>query len=141
MNKFLTFISALFLSFGAFANPTVIDQNQIDSEFKALNKIENYVDQNQGTSLEDLKASNSDLITGVNLAESNSALTVAGDLPANIPAFWWGCVLSWVGLILVYVLTDKDGAQTKKALLGCLVGAAVWIVYYLVVVGTVFSRI
>jgi hypothetical protein len=141
MKKIFSLISALFLFVGfSFANePFEIDQNQINTEFKSLNKIENFVNKNEGTTLEDLKLQNSELIEGANLAQSSTVSALGGgDLPGNIPPFVWGCVLSWVGLILVYVLTDKDSAMTKKALIGCLVGGVVYVVIYLAAFGTLF---
>ncbi len=141
MKKILSLLSVFCLTVGlTFANePLAIDQNQIDSDLQSLNKIEAFVNANPGTTLEELKTQNSNLVEGVNITESASLSAVSGgDLPGNIPPFVWGCVLSWVGLILVYVLTDKDSAMTKKALIGCLVNSAVWIVYYVVAVASIF---
>jgi hypothetical protein len=141
MKKIFSLFSALCLFVGfSFANePLDLDQNQISKEFEGLVKVENFINANDGMTLEKLKQENSQIIEGVNLAETTSVSAVkGGDLPGNIPPFVWGCVLSWVGLILVYVLTDKDSAMTKKALIGCLVNGVVWIVYYFVIVGSVF---
>ncbi len=58
----------------------------------------------------------------------------------GIPAFWWGCILGAIGILLVYVLTDGDRDQTKKALFGCLVSAGAyfvfWIIWYVIVAAT-----
>lgn len=116
------------------AEPINFDAKTIDSEFEQLNKIEKFVQNNEGTTLDNLKSQNSELLTDINIEADTASAVASSDLPAGIPAFWWGCVLSWIGLILVYVLTDKDSAQTKKALLGCLVGAGVWVIYYVLVV-------
>ncbi len=137
MKKILSILSVLSLTVCfAFANEPVdefnFDQSQIDSEFDQLNKIESFVEANDVT-LEELQTQNSDLVSGIDLSSDASASIATGDLPAGIPAFWWGCVLAILGVILVYVLTDQDKEQTKKALLGCLVSAAVWVVYVLVV--------
>jgi cytochrome c biogenesis protein CcdA len=144
MKKIFSLISALFLFVGiSFANsPFDVDQKQIDKEFKSLNKIESFVNQNQGTTLEDLKSQNSELIADVNLAQSSSVSALSGgDLPGNIPAFWWGCVLTLLGVILVYVLTDKDNAQTKKAFLGCIVTVAGYFLYYFVIAGLFAAKV
>ncbi len=141
MKKILSLLSVLCLTVSlSFANePLSIDQNQIDADLKSLDKIEAYVNANPGTTLAEVKLQNPNLVEGVNIAESASVSIASGELPGNIPPFIWGCVLSWVGLILVYVLSDKDSAMTKKALIGCLVQAAVWVVYYFVVLGAVFG--
>lgn len=132
MKRILSLITILALSFtvATAAEPINFDAQNIDSEFEQLNKIEKFVINNEGITLDNLKSQNSELLSDVKI-EADAASSIAADeLPAGIPAFWWGCVLSWVGLILVYVLTDKDNAQTKKALLGCLVSAAIWVVFY-----------
>jgi hypothetical protein len=136
MKKILSLITILALSFTVVtaAEPINFDAKNIDSEFEQLNKIEKFVINNEGTTLDNLKSQNSELLSDINIEADAASVVASSDLPAGIPAFWWGCVLSWVGLILVYVLTDKDSAQTKKALMGCLVGAGVWVIYYVLVV-------
>ena len=116
----------------------VMNEPSINAEFEKLNKLEQYVDTHEGTTLEDIK--DSELTKDLNL-DTNVANTVAaGDLPANIPAFWWGCVLSWVGVLIVYLVTDKDKDQTKKALMGCLIGAGIYIIFWVVYYGLILSR-
>jgi hypothetical protein len=132
MKKIVSLLTVLSLTvMFAFANEPQdafsYDETQIDAEFDQLNKIEKYVEINDVT-LEELQANNSDLVAGIDLNTDAAASIASADLPAGIPAFWWGCVLTIVGVILVYVLTDQDKEQTKKALLGCLVGAGIWIV-------------
>ncbi len=136
MKRILSLITILALSFtvATAAEPINFDAQNIDAEFKQLNKIEKFVQNNEGTTLDNLKSQNSELLTDINIEADAASVVASSDLPAGIPAFWWGCVLSWVGLRLVYVLTDKDSAQTKKALMGCLVGAGVWVIYYVLVV-------
>jgi hypothetical protein len=136
MKKILSLISILALSFtvATAAEPINFDAQNIDSEFEQLNKIEKFVINNEGTTLDNLKSQNSELLSDINIEADAASVVASSDLPAGIPAFWWGCVLSWVGLILVYVLTDKDSAQTKKALMGCLLGAGIWVIYYVLVV-------
>ncbi|MCP9762770.1 hypothetical protein [Lacihabitans soyangensis] len=136
MKRILSLITILAMSFtvATAAEPINFDAKTIDSEFEQLNKIEKFVQNNEGTTLDNLKSQNSELLTDINIEADTASAVASSDLPAGIPAFWWGCVLSWIGLILVYVLTDKDSAQTKKALLGCLVGAGVWVIYYVLVV-------
>lgn len=134
MKKILSIFSILTLcySLSFAAEPLNYDPQKINSEFEQLNKIEQYVQNHEGTTLESLK--NNPLLENVKIADNASSSLVSDELPGGIPAFWWGCVLSWVGLILVYVITDKDNAQTKKALLGCLVSGGLYILWWVFVV-------
>ena len=134
MKKILSLFSvlALSISLSFAAEPLNYEAQKINSEFEQLNKIEQYVQNNEGTTLESLK--NNPLLENIKIKDNASSSIVADELPGGIPAFWWGCVLSWVGLILVYVITDKDNAQTKKALLGCLVSGGIYILWWVFVV-------
>ncbi|SOE21416.1 hypothetical protein SAMN06298216_1886 [Spirosomataceae bacterium TFI 002] len=142
MKKILSFLTILSLTFTtAIASEPVDEFNyegeNISAEFEQLNKIENYVQQNEGLTLEGLKAEKSDLVDGISLSADASAAVAADEMPLGIPAFWWGCVLAVLGVILVYVLTDQDKEQTKKALFGCLVFAGAWVIYYVVIVAVI----
>lgn len=121
------------LSFGAYAeekqDALKYDEQQVNAEFKQLDKLENYVNTHEGVTLDEVNA-NTKLTSGVTLDKSSSVAMV-DDLPGNIPAFWWGCVLSWVGVLIVYLIA-KDSAQTKKAWMGCLVGTGISVVLWLV---------
>lgn len=46
-----------------------------------------------------------------------------------IPAFWWGCILGWVGILVVFLVT-QDSSQTQSALWGCIVGTLLGCVFY-----------
>jgi len=112
------------------------NEQAVNAEFEKLNKLEEFVAANEGVTIEDVQ--NTELTKDLNLNTNVTNAVAAGDLPLNIPAFWWGCVLSWVGVLVVYLVTDKDKEQTKKALIGCLVGAAIYLVFWLVVGGLSF---
>ncbi|MCP9757664.1 hypothetical protein EGI26_21075 [Lacihabitans sp. CCS-44] len=135
MKKILSLITILALSFtvATAAEPINFDAKNIDSEFEQLNKIEKFVQSNEGTTLDNLKHQNSELLANINIEADTASVVASSDLPAGIPAFWWGCVLTILGVVLVYVLTDKDNAQTKKALLGCLVSGGIYIIWWIVV--------
>lgn len=116
----------------------VMNEQSINAEFEKLNKLEQYVTSHEGTTLEDVK--DSELTKDLNLDTNVTNTVASGELPLNIPAFWWGCVLGLVGVLIVYLVTDKDKDQTKKALFGCLVFAAVLVIYYVVVLGLIGGR-
>ncbi|PLK46192.1 hypothetical protein [Emticicia sp. TH156] len=117
----------------ATATAEVLNYNDksIDAEFEKLNKLEAFVNANEGTTFEDVKET--ELVKDLNLDTKATTSLAVDDLPLNIPAFWWGCVLGLIGVLLVYIITDKDKAQTKMALYGCLTWTALWIVYWVVI--------
>ncbi|MGR3811226.1 hypothetical protein [Jiulongibacter sp. NS-SX5] len=143
MKKFLSILSVLCLTM-TFAMATEpqqafsLNEDEISAEFDQLDKIEKYVQESDVT-LEELQAQNSDLVSGIELSADTAGALAADELPLGIPAFWWGCVLTLLGVILVYVLTDQDKEQTKKALIGCLVTAGAYIIFYVVLYGAIWG--
>jgi hypothetical protein len=113
----------------------IFDEQSINTSFEKLNKLEQYVATHEGTTLAEVK--DTELTKDLTLDTNITNAVVAEELPLNIPAFWWGCVLGPVGILAVYLITDKDKDQTKKAMFGCLVAAGVWVIYYIVVVAIV----
>ncbi len=105
------------------------DEKSINAEFEKLSKLEEYVNTNEGTTLADVK--DSELAKDLKLDTNVTSTVAAGDLPLNIPAFWWGCVLGLLGVLIVYIVTDQDKDQTKKALYGCLVWVGVWLLWWI----------
>ncbi|MCR9063050.1 MAG: hypothetical protein NXI00_03735 [Cytophagales bacterium] len=141
MKKLISILSVfcLTLSFAFATEPQesfTFNEDEIAAEFDQLNKIEKYVQESDVT-LEELQAQNSDLVDGIELSADTSGALAAAEMPLGIPAFWWGCVLAVLGVILVYVLTDQDKEQTKKALIGCLVFAGAWVIYYVIIVAII----
>lgn len=139
MKKILSLLAVLSLSLGVAlaTEPTQafdFEDENLEAEFEQLNKIENFVESNQGVTLDELKASNNSLVDGITISNDAAASVAADELPLGVPAFWWGCVLTVLGVVLVYVLTDQDKEQTKKALFGCLVAGGIYIVYWIIVV-------
>ncbi|GGD66265.1 hypothetical protein GCM10011514_32860 [Emticicia aquatilis] len=110
------------------------NEQSVNAEFEKLNKLEEYVASHEGTTIEDVK--DTELTKDLKLDTNVTNAVAAGDLPLNIPAFWWGCVLGLLGVLAVYLITDKDKEQTKKALYGCLAWTVLWVVYYFVVLAT-----
>lgn len=116
------------------------DQNALESAFFELDELDNYLEQNEGLTYNDLQAAGNVLIAGISDISAPLGLPDGDDeLPLGIPAFWWGCILGWVGLLVVYLVTDKDKEQTKKALTGCListgVSVAISVVYWVWIFG------
>lgn len=107
------------------------NEQAVNAEFEKLNKLEEFVAANEGVTIEDVQ--NTELTQDLKLDTNVTNAVAAGELPLGIPAFWWGCVLGLLGVLAVYLITDKDKEQTKKALYGCLAWTVLWVVYYVVV--------
>jgi hypothetical protein len=110
-----------------------VDDQKINNEFSDLNKLENFVNANEGVTLEEVQAKNLNVLDGLNenpesFQGMGSTLRGGGDSPLGIPPFIWGCVLSWVGVLIVYLIAE-DREMTKMALYGCLAGAVGWLVF------------
>ena len=112
------------------------NQDFINQEFAALNRVESFVNTNENVDVS--KIEEMGLLNNIKLdTNTNTSILMDDKLPLNIPAFAWGCFLGWIGILIVY-LTTEDKEQTKKALYGCLVSggvvAVIYIVYIIVVV-------
>ena len=118
------------------ADPSVfqLDETELDNVLADLHRLDTYLEENPGTTYADLQQSGSELIMNVSDLAAPMGASQEGEAPLGIPAFWWGCILGWVGILLVYLLTDNDKAQTKKALNGCLISTGVGVVLYVIYV-------
>lgn len=107
------------------ANDTEVasfDEAAFYDEFQEIAELENFLNTHDA-SFTEVDAS---LVLNVS---SNSILPLAPSVsdgpPLGIPSFLWGCILGWVGLLIVYLMAD-DSAETKKALWGCIISSVVW---------------
>jgi hypothetical protein len=113
-----------------------VDDQKINSEFSDLNKLENFVNANEGVTLEEVQANNINDLDGLNENPESfqgmvSTLRGGGDSPLGIPPFVWGLCLGWVGILIVYFV-GEDRELTKKAFYGCLGGCLVIEVIYII---------
>ncbi len=53
----------------------------------------------------------------------------------GIPGFVWGLILGWIGILIVYLVTE-DQEETKKALYGCIVNALLWAGCYFLIIAS-----
>ena len=102
------------------------DQDAISSELAELSMLENFVSEHAGVTLGMLQSDN-ELTAGLgfNAADVLNSLQ-ALEPPLGIPSFLWGFCLGWVGILITYLVSD-DKEETKKALLGCVIGAVSWV--------------
>jgi len=121
------------------------DFSRIEQEFDGINQLEQVVADRQATYTE-LAAENNALLNNVS-AENDLGAALLGSAGGDekllgIPGFFWGFCLGLLGVILVYVAIDDEDSkrsQGKKALWGCAAWSLIWLLYYLIVVATVFT--
>ena len=100
-----------------------------DAIYEAFSEIEDVTTLISQTdvSYEDLA---SEGVTNLELVSSSSSLPLSSESevgpPLGIPSFLWGCLLSWVGLLIVYFLTDRDRDESRKALWGCIISTLLY---------------
>jgi hypothetical protein len=112
------------------------DESEIYDAFAGTSDLDQYLALNVGKTYSEVSQDNGELLAGVSSSTSLPLSASAGELALGIPSFLWGCVFGWVGLLIVYLVTDKDKEQTKKALWGCIVGTIVSVGLYIAVFAT-----
>ena len=118
------------------------DDELLNDELSELDELDAYLEENQDVTFEALAEAESPLVA--NIASNASPMGMAGqegEPPLGIPSFLWGCVFGVVGLAVVYIMTDQDMDQTKKAMWGCVASTAVSVVLYLVIWGAWASTV
>ncbi len=110
-----------------------LNEDALAMAMQELTELDNYLTTNEGTTYSDLVEIGSELIANVSDSTSPIGMNQEGESPLGISPFLWGCVLGWVGLLIVYLMTDQDKEMTKKALIGCLVGTGVWVVVWVII--------
>ncbi len=115
----------------------ILDESALDEAMLELNELDEFLNANAGVTFTDLQSVESELIVGVENSTAPLGMDNEGEPPLGIPSFLWGCLLGLVGILLVYILTDGDKDETKKALWGMLVWVGVVIVVYVAAYSTV----
>lgn len=112
------------------------DEEALLAELSELDELDAYVESNEGITFDELASEESPLVAGMESTASPMGMAGQEDgPPLGIPSFLWGCVFGVVGLVIVYIMTDNDKAETKKAMWGCVASTAVSVVLYMVVWG------
>ncbi len=116
-------------SAGTISNPDQItidefDESNIYDAFTEVNDLVSFLKENEGITFNDLESVNSELISNVS---SSAALMHHDDddyrTPPIFSAFIWGCLLNWVGMLIVGLTTGFDGRQITKSAWGCLINS------------------
>jgi hypothetical protein len=113
------------------------DAAEVNAKFEKLSKIEQIHKANPDLNFDEITSAEE--FQGLNISKDSIALHgMAGDLPL-LPAFWWGCILGVLGILIVYLITE-DGDQTKSALWGFLIGWGVGCVLYILFWVVIFGN-
>lgn len=98
-----------------------LDEYQIHTEMQGLFELDAFLDENPGMTWEEVQSIAQ--FGSLNLhpdAGAQHDASLGG--PIGIPSFIWGCCLGVVGILIVY-LVEESRQETKKALIGCIVGS------------------
>ncbi len=112
------------------------DEVEINDVLSELNDLDAYLETNSDVTYESLVVSGNDLVANIESTASPMGMDGGqeGEPPLGIPSFLWGCVFGVIGLLVVYIATDNNKVEAKKAMWGCLAGTAVSVVIYVVVI-------
>jgi hypothetical protein len=128
---FVSVFLVFFAGFTIFANDAdlfKLDYNAVRAEFTQLDQLAVMVTSNSDLTYDMLKLSDGNLIESLRLVPG-SALPAGEKNPVlGIPSFLWGCGLGVVGLLVVYIVSEKDKVETKSAMWGCIASTAVIVI-------------
>ncbi len=127
----LSLLLVFFAGFTLLANDAdlfKLDYNAVQAEFSQLNQLADMVKSNSDMTYSALKLEHGNLIESMNLVSDSSLPSDTKNPVLGIPSFLWGCGLGVVGILVVYIVSDEDKVETKKALWGCLAWTAVVVV-------------
>jgi len=105
------------------------DAVTIENQMAQLDQLEGFVLENPGITLGQMATEGNALAGMVSDVNGISGLNLINEKVFGIPSFLWGCVFSWVGVLVVY-LVGQDKAETKSAIIGCVVGAVAYSAFY-----------
>jgi hypothetical protein len=127
----LSIFMVFFAGFTVFANDAdlfKIDYNAVQAEFSQLDQLAVMVKSNSDLTYSVLKLEDANLIESLRLISESSLPGNSNNPVLGIPSFLWGCGLGVVGILVVYIISDNDKAETKKALWGCITWVGVVII-------------
>ena len=97
------------------------DESEVYSQFDEITELETMVASSDVTYSE-LETENASLLEGVNNTSMIPVPMTQDEMdPPLFSGFLWGCVFSWVGIIVVYLTTADGSPHRKKAVTGCVV--------------------
>ena len=134
MRKSVTLMFILLLASGlASANSSElfsINEANLSAQLSELNELEAYLSYNDVT-LAEMQNMDHALASGLNSGTAWHNVLALSEPPLGISSFLWGFCLGLPGLAIVYFVAE-DPAETKKALIGCVVSSLIYGVFYVV---------
>ena len=109
-----------------------LDYKAVQKEFSELNQLASMVTANADMTYSSLQLANSNLVTSLRLVPESVLPDGTKNPVLGIPSFLWGCAFGVVGMVVVYIVSNQDMVETKKALWGCITWTAVVVVLDLV---------
>lgn len=100
---------------------TYVDESEIYESFAEIEPLTEYITNNENATYSDLEINNSSLIQNVDPNTSVALNTQIEETGLVIGAFWYGCMFSALGILVVAVVTNNNPEQIKNAVWGCLV--------------------
>ena len=100
------------------------EESDIYGAFAEVDNLVSYLHENDGITYNDLKTENSELIA--NLSSTSALAFSSSDTPPIFSAFVWGCLLNWVGMLIVGLTTGFNSQQITKSAWGCLISSLLW---------------
>jgi hypothetical protein len=142
MKKLLILASLLILiaagkSMAGQADLFSYDAVTIENQMAQLDQLEGYVLENPGVTLGQMATEGNGLASLVSDPNGISGFNLMNEKVFGVPSFVWGCVFSWVGVLVVY-LVSQDTAETKSAIIGCVVQGVLvagWSILWTLVLG------
>ena len=107
------------------------DEAEMNEVLSELNQLDAYLEMNTDQTYASLAESGNPLIANIESTASPMGMAgQEGEPPLGIPSFLWGCVFGVIGLLIVFVATDNDNDEARKAMWGCVVSSLVSGVIY-----------
>jgi len=121
-------LSASFTILANDADLFKLDYKAVQTEFSELNQLASMVTANADLTYSSLQLTNSNLVTSLRLVPESVLPDGTNNPVLGIPSFLWGCAFGVVGMAVVYIVSNQDMVETKKALWGCITWTAVVVV-------------
>jgi len=124
----LASLSIFLLAGSSYAGNTGLftyDKSAVNEEMALLNELELYVLSHPGTTLAEMVSDGNPLAMEISNTNSFTAFNLMYEKALGIGGFWWGCCLGPVGILVVY-LVSEDKAETRSAIIGCVVGTLLY---------------
>ncbi len=112
------------------------DETEITNSFEEIEGLVNYIATNETATYSDIEQTNSLMLENVSASSAVALSTQEDGSPLVIGAFFYGCLFSVAGIILVAVVTNNDSNQIKKAEIGCIVSTLALTALYILYAAT-----